>query len=78
MSLNLSYFSYLYTLFFIHPPTLPTSAGDMRDLRSTPGSGRFPGEGNGYPLQCSCLENPTDSPAGAVHGVAESNMADAA
>ena len=29
-----------------------------------PGSGRSPGEGNGYPLQYSCLENSTDSPWG--------------
>ena len=28
------------------------------DLGSIPGSGRFPGEGNGNPLQYSCLENP--------------------
>ena len=27
------------------------------DLGSIPGSGRFPGEGNGNPLQYSCLEN---------------------
>ena len=33
----------------------PTNAGDVGLI---PGSGRFPGEGNGYPLQCSCLENP--------------------
>ena len=30
------------------------------DLGLIPGSGRFPGEGNGNPLQYSCLENPTD------------------
>ena len=30
------------------------------DVGSTPGSGRAPGEGNGNPLQCSCLENPRD------------------
>ena len=30
------------------------------DPGSIPGSGRSPGEGNGYPLQYSCLENPTD------------------
>ena len=30
------------------------------DLGSVPGSGRFPGEGNGNPLQYSCLENPMD------------------
>ena len=46
------------------------SAGD---LGSIPGSGRFPGEGNGNPLQCSCLENPMDAGAwsATVHGVAK-------
>ena len=33
------------------------------DPGSIPGSGRFPGEGNGNPLQYSCLENPTDGGA---------------
>ena len=33
------------------------------DLGSLPGSGRFPGEGNGNPLQYSCLENPMDGGA---------------
>jgi len=33
------------------------------DLGSVPGSGRFPGEGNGNPLQYSCLENPRDRAA---------------
>ena len=44
------------------------------DLDSIPGSGRSPGEGNGYPLQYSCLENPMDLGArwAAVHGVAKS------
>jgi len=28
------------------------------DAGSIPGLGRSPGEGNGYPLHCSCLENP--------------------
>ena len=32
----------------------------MQDLGSIPGSGRSPGERNGYPLQYSCLENPMD------------------
>ena len=36
----------------------PDSAGDTRDMASIPESGRFPGEGNGNPLQYSCLENP--------------------
>ena len=39
------------------------SACNAGDLSLTPGSGRSPGEGNGYPLQYSCLENPTDSRA---------------
>ena len=33
------------------------------DLGSIPESGRFPGEGNGNPLQYSCLENPIDGEA---------------
>ena len=33
------------------------------DLGSIPGSGKFPGEGNGNSLQCSCLENPMDGGA---------------
>ena len=36
------------------------SALNEGDLGSTPGSGRSPGEGNGNPLQYSCLENPMD------------------
>ena len=36
------------------------SALNVRDLGSIPGSGRFPGEGNGKPLQYSCLSNPMD------------------
>ena len=41
---------------------------------SIPGSGRSPGEGNGNPLQYSCLENPMDGGAwwATVHGVAKS------
>ena len=36
------------------------SACNAGDLGSIPGSGRFPGEGNGNPLQYSCLENSMD------------------
>ena len=36
------------------------SAYNMGDLGSIPGSGRSPGEGNGNPLQYSCLENLMD------------------
>ena len=39
---------------------LPTNAEDTRDMGSVPGSGRSLGGGNSYPLQHSCLENPTD------------------
>ena len=39
---------------------LPASAGDRRDAGLIPGLGRSPGGGRGNPLQCSCLENPTD------------------
>ena len=35
-------------------------AGDVRDVGLIPGSGRSPGEGNGKPLQYSCLENLMD------------------
>ena len=37
--------------------TNPAKAGDLGLM---PGSGRSPREGSGHPLQCSCLENPTD------------------
>ena len=44
------------------------------DAGSIPGSGRSPGEGNGNPLQYSCLENPMDRGAWRAtdHGVAKS------
>ena len=38
----------------------PANGGDVRDVGSIPGSGRSPGEGNGNPLQHSCLENLKD------------------
>jgi len=37
---------------------LPANAGDTRDASLTPGLGRFPGEGNGNPLQYSCWKHP--------------------
>ena len=44
---------------------LPANSGDARDVGSIPGSGRSPRKGNGYPFQCSCLENPwTEEPGG--------------
>ena len=49
----------------------PANTGDPG---LTPGSGRFPGEGNGNPLQYSCLENPMDRESwwATVIGVAKS------
>ena len=38
----------------------PANAGNTRDLGSIPGLGRSPGEGDGNPLQYSCLENCRD------------------
>ena len=54
---------------------LPAKAGDMSSI---PGSGRSPVEGNGNPLQYSCLENSMDRGAwrAIVCGVAESDMTD--
>ena len=50
------------------------SAYHSGDLGSIPGSGKSPREGNGNPLQYSCLENPTDRGAwwATVHGVEKS------
>ena len=39
---------------------LPTTAGDVRDVCSIPGSRISPRGGHGNPLQYSCLENPMD------------------
>ena len=49
-------------------------AYSVEDLSSIPGSGRSPGEGTGYSLQYSCLENSMDRGAwqATVHGVAKS------
>ena len=69
-----------------HPPThlgfpggvvvknSPAYPRDTRVVGSIPGSGRSPGEGNGNPLQYSCLENPMDRGAWRAtdHGVAKS------
>ena len=45
----------------------PANAGDARDVGSIPGSGRFPGKGNGNPLQYSCLENSMNQRSLAVY-----------
>ena len=52
---------------------LPANA---EDVCSIPGSGKFFGEGNGNPLQYSCLRNPMDRGAwqASVHGVMKSQI----
>ena len=52
---------------------LPGNAGDIRHLGMIPGSGKFPGGGNGNPLQYSCLGNLMDRGAwwATVHGVSK-------
>ena len=47
-----------------------TSTINAGDPASVPGLGRSPTERNGYPLQYSCLENPTDK-SSSVHGIAK-------
>ena len=38
----------------------PANAGDTKDISLIPGSERYPGEGNGHPLQYSCLGSPME------------------
>ena len=54
----------------------PANAGDTREAGLIPGWGRSPGEGDGNPLQYSCLGNPVVGGAwqAIVHAVAESDM----
>ena len=61
-------------LFLGFPGGSDASVCNAADPGSIPGFGRSPGEGNGNPLQYSCLENPMDGGAwwATVHGVAKS------
>ena len=65
---------YLLLKIMIIIPSSQGSACNEGDLGLSPGSGRSPGEGNGNPLQYSCLENPMDGGAwrATVHGVLKS------
>ena len=53
---------------------LLANARDARDMSSVPGSGRSPGDRNGYPLQYSCLEDSMNRGTwqATVYGVAKS------
>ena len=57
---------------FPHSSVIKESACNAGDLGSIPGMGRSPEEGNGNPLQYSCLENLMDRGAwrATIHGVA--------
>ena len=59
---------------------LPANAGNKRDAGLIPGLRRSPGEGNGTPLQYSCLENPMDRGVwwATVHGVTRHDLGDLA
>ena len=69
-------YAYIYIWGLKNPPA---NAGDIRDACLIPGSGRSPEEGNGTPLQYSCLENPIDRGAwqATVHVVTQSWMTEA-
>ena len=63
----------VYSMSFPDGPVVNSPPAYAGDSASIPGSGRSPGEGNGNPLQCSCLENVLDKGAwrAIVQGVAE-------
>ena len=54
---------YYLTIVFPGGSEVKASASNAGDPGSIPGSGRSPREGNGNPLQYSCLENPKDGEA---------------
>ena len=64
----LSFYSIPY---FPDDSVVKNPSANARDSDLIPGSGRSPGEGNGKPLQCSCLENPMDGGAweAVVYGI---------
>ena len=65
---------FLYDMDFPGGSDSKESVYNAGDLGSIPGLGRFPGEGNGNPLQYSCLENPMDGGAWRPWGPKESDM----
>ena len=67
--LLLPFFSFPFTLASEGLPLCKESASNAGDLGSIPGFGSSPGEGKGYPLQYSGLENSMDC---IVHGVTKS------
>ena len=68
----------MYRALAYHSSDGKKSGCNARDLGSSHGSGRSPGERNGNPLQSSCMRNSMDRGAwqAAVHGVAELDATD--
>ena len=68
------FITFIECLGFSHRSVSKESACKAGDQGSTPHVGKFPREGNGNPLQYSCLENPMDSRTwrATVYGVAKS------
>ena len=64
---------YIYIQGFPGVSVVKNQADNTGDMGFIPGSGRSPGEGNGKPLQYSCLENPMGSGAwqSTIHGVSK-------
>ena len=64
----------VYSKDFLGTSVVKNLPGNAGDLGSFPGSGIAPGEGIGYPLQYSCLENPMDRGAwwATIHGATRS------
>ena len=71
--MNLHYIFYNY-MDFPGGSDGKVSVYNVGDLGSILGWERFPGEGNGNPLQCSCLENPMGGGAWCPWGREESDM----
>ena len=53
----------------------PANAEDTRDVGSIPGWERYPGVGNGNPLQFSCLENSIDRGAWGLQSMGQQRVA---
>ena len=70
---HLDFIANLYKI-FPRSPVGKESAYNAGDLGSIPGSGRSPREGNGNPLQCSCLENPMDKEAGKLKSMGSQEL----
>ena len=74
MTKELGMYTYSFSLWARGGSAGRESACNARNVDFSPSLGRSPGEGNSYPLQCSCLENSMDRGAWqtTVHGVAKS------